>query len=124
MGRLYCFLIAVLFVASNGIAQNINGKWNGQMQGPNGTMNLVFNFKTAGDSLTGSVEGPMGELPITNGTIHGNTFSFQVTAGEMMISHQCTVMGDSISMKVPGMQEGEAMELTLKRVPAGETQSK
>jgi hypothetical protein len=87
-------------------------------------MDLVFNFKANGDSLSGTVEGPMGELPITNGKIDGKTFFFQVNAGEMTISHQCTAMGDSISMKVPGMQGGEAMELMLKRVTEGQKQSK
>ena len=53
---------------SIGLAQDINGKWKGQMQSPNG---------------------PMGELPITNGKIDGKIFFFQVNAGEMTISHQC-----------------------------------
>jgi len=109
---------------SAGLAQDINGKWKGQMQSPNGPMDLVFNFKANGDSLSGTVESPMGELPITNGKIDGKTFFFQVNAGEMTISHQCTAMGDSIAMKVPGMQGGETMELMLKRVTEGEKQSK
>ena len=56
-------------------------------------MDLVFNFKAIGDSLAGTVESPMGEMPITNGKIDGKTFSFDVNAGEMTISHQCTADG-------------------------------
>lgn len=124
MVRSFCFVVVALFTVNMGIAQDINGKWKGQMQSPNGPMDLVFNFKTTGDSLTGTVEGPMGELPITNAKIDGKSFSFDVNAGEMTISHQCTAMGDSISMKVPGMPGGEAMELMLKRVTEAQTQSK
>ena len=113
-----------LFAVSIGFAQDINGKWKGQMESPNGPMDLVFNFKANGDSLSGTVESPMGELPISNGKINGNTFSFLVNVGEMSMSHQCTAMGDSISMKVPGMQGGEPMELMLKRVTEVQKQSK
>jgi len=124
MVRSFCFIAAALFAVNIGFAQDINGKWKGQMQSPNGPMDLVFNFSVHGDSLSGTVVGPMGELPITGGKIDGKTFSFQVNAGEMTINHQCTAMGDSISMKVPGMPGGEAMELMLKRVTEGEKQSK
>ena len=124
MVRSFCFVVVALFTVNMGIAQDINGKWKGEMQSPNGPMDLVFNFKTAGDSLSGTVEGPMGELPITNGKIDGKSFSFDVNAGEMTINHQCTAMGDSISMKVPGMPGGEAMELMLKRVMGEQKQSK
>ena len=124
MVRSLCFFVAVLFTVNIGFAQDINGKWKGEMQSPNGPMDLVFNFTANGDSVTGTVESPMGELPITNGKIDGKTFFFQVNAGEMTISHQCTAMGDSISMKVPGMPGGETMELMLKRVTEVQKQSK
>jgi hypothetical protein len=124
MVRSLCFIVVALVAVNIGFAQGINGKWKGQMQTPNGPMDLVFNFKAIGDSLAGTVEGPMGEMPVVNGKITGKTFSFDVNAGEMTISHQCTAMGDSISMKIPGMPGGEAMELMLKRVTEGQKQSK
>ena len=124
MVRSLCFIVVALLTLNIGFAQGINGKWKGQMQTPNGPMDLVFNFKAIGDSLAGTVEGPMGEMPVVNGKIDGKTFSFDVKAGDMTISHQCTAMGDSISMKIPGMPGGDAMELMLKRVTEGQKQSK
>jgi len=118
------YVVVALFAVNIGVAQDINGKWKGEMQSPNGPMDLVFNFKAIGDSLAGTVEGPMGELPIVNGKVDGKTFFFQVNAGEMTINHQCTAMGDSISMTIPGMPGGEAMELMLKRVMEEQNQSK
>lgn len=124
MVRSLCLIVVALVAANIGFAQDISGKWKSQMQTPNGPMELVFNFIAIGDSLAGTVESPMGELPVDNGKIHGKTFSFDVNAGEMKISHQCTAMGDSISMKIPGMPGGDAMELMLKRVIEEKKQSK
>ena len=107
MSRFFYFCVVSLLVMSIGHAQNINGKWKGEMQSPNGPMELTFNFKVSGDSLNGTVASPMGELPISNGKINGKTFSFDVNANEFTINHQCTVMSDSISMKVPGMPGGK-----------------
>lgn len=114
MSRFLYVCVLTFLVISFGLAQDINGKWKGQMQSPNGPMDLTFNFKVAGDSLSGTVASPMGELPISNGKINGKTFSFDVNVGEMTMNHQCTMMTDSISMKVPGMQ-GESAEIILKR---------
>ena len=123
MSRFLYVCVLTFLVISFGLAQDINGKWKGQMQSPNGPMDLTFNFKVTGDSLTGTVESQMGELPISNGKNNGKTFSFDLNVGEMTISHQCTIMGDSISLKVPGMQ-GETTEMFLKRVTAGEKETK
>lgn len=98
-------------------AQALDGKWQGQMQGPDGAMTMFFNFKVVADSLTGTVESPMGALPISNGKINGEKFSFDVSFNEMTIRHQCTLMTDSISMKLPDMPGGE-MEIFLKRAKA------
>jgi hypothetical protein len=123
MSRFLYVCVLTFLVISFGLAQDINGKWKGQMQSPNGPMDLTFNFKVTGDSLTGTVESQMGELPISNGKNNGKTFSFDLNVGEMTINHQCTVMGDSISLKVPGMQ-GETTEMFLKRLPESKKESK
>ena len=123
MRRLYIFCLAACLSISISLAQDINGKWTGQMQSPNGPMDLTFHFKTNGDSLNGTVSSPMGELPMSHGKINGKTFSFDVNAGDFTINHQCTMMTDSISMKVPGMQ-GDTMVIMLKRVPESNKDTK
>jgi hypothetical protein len=97
------------------VAADINGKWTGKIQGPEGDMVMVFLFKVNGDTLTGTVQGPMGDMPISKGKLNGDQFSFDVSFGDMTIVHQCKVTGDSISMKIPGMQ-GEEMKLILRRM--------
>jgi hypothetical protein len=123
MSRLFYFCLAFFLAVTIAHAQNIDGKWKGEMQSPNGAMDLTFNFQVAGDSLTGSVESQMGEIPISNGKVDGKKFSFDISFNDMTINHQCTVMGDSISMKVEGMQ-GEPTEIILKRVSESNDESK
>jgi len=115
MDRVKWICIALMFsFVSLGAAADLNGKWSSKMQGPEGEMEMVFVFKVTGDTLTGTVEGPMGDMPISNGKLNGDQFSFEVSFGDMTINHSCKVTGDSISMKVPGMQ-GEDMMMILKR---------
>jgi len=108
--------IALLVFSSLSLAQDITGKWKGSMESPNGSMELTFTFKAAGDSLTGSVASQMGEMPISNGKIHGNAFSFDVDANGMTITHQCTIANDTVTLKVAGFQGGEDMKMLLSRV--------
>ncbi len=123
MSRLLSICALALLTMTIGQAQTIDGKWKGEMQSPNGPFELTFNFKVAGDSLTGAVIGQMGDMPISNGKVNGKEFSFDVSMGDMTIVHQCTFMSDSISMKVKGFQ-GEPTELILKRVPESDNKSK
>ncbi len=123
MSRLLYLSLAILLTACLGYAQDINGKWKTLMETPNGPMDMMFTFKTSGDTVNGSVEGQMGEMPISNGKLNGNTFSFDVSFNEWTISHMCTAMGDSILMKVPGMQ-GDTMSMVLKRAPELKNESK
>ncbi len=113
---LLIFVVLASCLALYAVSSDISGKWKGTMHGPQGDVDLIFTFVANADTLTGSVQGPVGEEAISNGKINGNKFSFAVSFNNMTINHECTVLGDSISVKVPGMQGGEDMELILKRV--------
>ena len=113
---IYICVLLTMGLASYGVAQNINGKWKGEMQGPNGAMEMVYKFKVSADTLSGSIENPMGELPISNGKVNGNKFSYDISFNDMTFTNQGTFMGDSISIKFQGMQ-GDTMEIILKRLP-------
>ena len=123
MSRLLTICALAFLAVTIGQAQSIDGKWKGEMQSPNGPFELTFNFKVVGDTLTGAVVGQMGEMPISHGKVNGTSFSFDVSVNDMTISHQCTFMSDSISMKVQGFQ-GEPMVMILKRVPEPDNKSK
>jgi len=123
MSRLFSICALSFLAVTIGQAQGIDGMWKGEMQSLNGPFELTFNFKVVGDTLTGAVVGQMGDMPITHGKVNGTTFSFDVNVNDMTISHECTFMSDSISMKVQGFQGGP-MEITLKRAPAPDNPTK
>ncbi len=124
MSRFFYFCSVIFLAVSIAHAQGIDGKWKGQMQGPNGAFDLTFNFRTAGDSLSGSVTSQMGEIPISNGKVNDTTFTFDVNVNEMTIHHLCKVTSDStVSMQAEGMQ-GEPIDIILKRLPVSKDESK
>jgi hypothetical protein len=97
-----------------GFASNLDGTWEGKVQGPNGDeVPLTFTFKVDGDKLSGKVESAMGELPITDGKVNGDEFSFNTKLGDDTITHEGKVTGDTITLKAHGPW-GD-LEMTLKR---------
>ena len=50
------------------------------MDTPNGPMELTFEFKAEGETLTGTVTSAMGSLPISNGKVAGDLLTFDVDA--------------------------------------------
>lgn len=123
MSRFFYFCMVAFLVMTIGCNEkDINGKWKGEMQTPNGPFELIYDFNVIGDSLAGTVTSPMGALPISNGKVNGEMFSFDVDVNGMTFSQQCKFMNDSISLKVNGMQ-GEPREMILKRVPEPKDES-
>jgi hypothetical protein len=111
----------ILVTATVAAAAEVDGRWQGTVNGPNGDFTLTFNFKAEGTTLTGSVETPNGEQPISDGKVEGNKISFKTHFGDNVIDHQGTVSGDTIQLKVSGPW-GES-EMTLRRATEKKTTS-
>jgi len=138
--RLKIIVIAVaafcLFAVPS-FAADITGKWEAEMAapkggpggGPGGPMKFTFDFKTDGEKLTGTQQGPMGTPnEILDGKIDGDNISFSIKVSmgpnEMKINYKGTVSGDEIKMTFsmeggmggPGGGDRPPMEMTAKRV--------
>jgi hypothetical protein len=116
--KLRLALLACL-IAVAAFAADVNGKWTAEMQGRDGqTMTTTFNLKADGATLTGTVSGRMGETPITNGKIDGDTVSFDVVrefnGNSFTLHYKGTVSADTINFKVEGGR-GPGREITAKR---------
>jgi hypothetical protein len=96
-------LLFVINITCN--AQKLDGSWKGKMTGPNGEMNLLFTFTVNGDSLKGSVTSDMGTLPLVNGKVKGNDFSFDINVNDMVISDKGVLQGDIVKLTGAGMEE-------------------
>jgi hypothetical protein len=119
-----CFTLLALAVCAS--AEDMTGKWTGQMAGMGGgdPMTLTFTFKQEGAKLSGSVQGSMGDpMAFTDGKVEGNKFTFTIAfeggGGSMKVKHEGTITGDEIKMtsKFEGgdFPGGGPNEITLKR---------
>jgi hypothetical protein len=118
-----CAVLVMTLGAAKAMAADVTGSWTTSMQGPDGnSMQLTFTFKQDGATVTGSVLSPMGgdPMPISNGKVDGDKFTFDVSFNGMTIHHDCTVTGDTIKMTTKS-DSGDfpGMELTLTRVKEG-----
>jgi hypothetical protein len=101
-------------------AADVTGKWTAQIPGRDGqTREQTFNFKQAGDKLTGTMSGAQGrDLAISDGKVSGDTISFTVTqergGNTMKLTFTGTVSGNEIKMKRESGQ-GQAREFVAKR---------
>src|SRR4051812_18805451 len=97
------------------IAADLTGKWVGSVKGPDGDSEfaLTYNLKQEGNVLTGNLSSQMGEIPITEGKIDGNNFTFKISFNDMPITNKGKFYGDSIT--VDSDFGGQAMHIRLKR---------
>jgi hypothetical protein len=70
----------LLAAASPAFASDIDGKWSGAIDTPNGPVTINYTFKAQGATLTGATSAPDGrEIAISDGKIMGNKVSFSLT---------------------------------------------
>jgi hypothetical protein len=106
---LACFFFLLLAVFAD-----LNGKWTGVIKTPDGNeLQVVYNFKVAGDSLTGTAESPAGVLTIDNGRVKGDSFSFKVNVEGTDYPHTGKVYDDSCSLDIDF--GNQIVHTTLKR---------
>ena len=104
-------VVVLSFVLATAWGADITGKWKGSMDMMGQAMELGFNFKADGSTLTGTSIGPQGqEYPISDGKIQGDDISFVVKVTgemEMTIKYKGKISGDQIKLTMqfdmPGM---------------------
>ncbi len=112
-------LMLLLSLAS--AAADISGKWSGDVPGRGGdTMPMTFTFKVSGESLTGTVSTPQGEIPIQEGKAAGDQISFSTTldmgGNTVKILYKGALSGDQLKMtRQREGGSGQPREFTLKR---------
>jgi hypothetical protein len=107
------------------LAAGIDGKWTGQVQGPQGAMNITFVFKSEGEKLTGTLANQFGEAAIHDGSIKGDALSFKVTrefnGNKFTLKYTGKLAGDEIKLtrtfegEAPGGQTPPPVDFTVKR---------
>jgi hypothetical protein len=114
----------MLAVAAIALAADINGKWKGELDAPDGTkVTNTFTFKVDGEKVTGSVHSSRSgtEAPIEDGTLKGDDLAFALTRNiegqQMKLRYTGKVKGDEIAMTVSGDMGGQSfdMQMVVKR---------
>ncbi len=94
-------------VALPGLASDIDGKWNATVDGgPNGPVELLFDLKAEGETLTGTLSVSMmpTPTPISEGVIKGGDVSFKLAfvmmegAPPLVISYAGKLDGDDLNL--------------------------
>ena len=116
-------LLLALCVAA--FAADIDGKWTGQIQGPQGAMDITIVFKADGEKLTGTYSSQLGEAAIKDGSIKGDAVAFKVdrefNGMKFTIVYKGKLAGDEIKLTrtmegdFPGGQSPPPMDFTVKR---------
>jgi hypothetical protein len=103
-----CFMVALAVVA------DLTGKWSGTIKTPDGSeLPVTYNFKADGAKLTGTVESPQGTVPVDNGKIDGDKFSFSVNVSGTDYPHTGKMYADSCGMDLDF--GGQKVHFTVKR---------
>ena len=124
--RICLIPVGLLLIAGMAFAADIDGKWEGEIQGMDGSPTKIsYTFKADGTALTGSTVGPDGkEIQIQDGKIDGDKISFTLAldfgGNAMKLTMKGTVTGDQIKLTMDmgdaGGMGGPPMEFVLKKV--------
>jgi hypothetical protein len=118
-----CTLTAGLLLLIAGLAfgADIDGKWTGNISGPDGGQGftVTYTFKAEGNTLTGSTTGPGGsQIPLKDGKINGNNLSFSIVfdmgGQETKMDYKGVLSGDQIELSFEMM--GTPAKFVVKRV--------
>ncbi len=89
------------------LAADLSGTWIAERIMPNGMKReTVYKLRQEGLTLTGSMTAMMGELPIRNGKIEGDTFTFETVMDfggeERVMKHEGKILGDKLEIRTVG----------------------
>ncbi len=110
--------IAALLAAAPVFAGDIDGKWTGTIDTPNGPVAIAYTFKADGETLVGSTTGPDGmEYPIKDGKITGNkvSFSLNLDFGQGPITFNYTGEVSPTELKLHSSFMDQPIDFTLKK---------
>ena len=117
--KLKSLALALLLAAAPAFAADIDGKWTGSIDSPQGAVPLSYTFKSAGAVLTGSSLAPDGatSVPIKGGKIDGNKISFtqDIDFGQGPVTFSYTGVVTPTELKLHASFMDMPIDFTLKK---------
>lgn len=116
--KIRLFLCALVLSAASAFAADVDGKWSGNIDTPNGAVTVTCDLKADGAALTGTMSGPDGTaIKIGDGKVDGNKVSFTVTMDfggmQVVLNYAGVVAGNdlTLTMEIFGMP----LQIALKK---------
>lgn len=78
----------------------VDGTWKGTVKTPMGDQDVTLTFSQSGSTLMGTMSNGSGDVPISDGTVDGNTVSWKAhltSPMPMNVTCTATINGDEIS---------------------------
>ena len=111
-------VIALLLWAAPAMAGDVDGKWAGTVSTPGGDLEVAYDFKSDGPTLTGTTTSPDGStVTIKDGKIDGNKITFNVSLdlGGMVIDISYTGVVSAEEIKLTAEFAGMPFEYSVKK---------
>ena len=93
----------VMILAAGLFAADVTGKWKAAVETDAGSGSPTFTFKQAGETLTGTYSGQLGESPLT-GSVKGDDIEF---------SFKASPQGEAVTVKYKGKITGSSIKGTV-----------
>jgi hypothetical protein len=98
---IFTALLMCCFFTGFATIESLNGRWTGLLKTDQGNeYPLMYDFKIDGNQLTGTARTPKGDMPINDGKVTGNNFTFNVVVNNMEIDHSGKFYGDSVGVDI------------------------
>jgi hypothetical protein len=118
MRRVVAAVVAALAVAATAYAADVTGKWAGAVDTPNGPIELTYDFKASGETLTGTVTSAMGTAELLNGKVAGDTLTYEIQIDSGKITHSAKVNAEGTEIAVTATGDWGTAEYVVKKVVA------
>ncbi|WP_411273988.1 hypothetical protein [Daejeonella sp.] len=92
---LISFLLVFVVVC---LAADLTGTYKGSVIFQERKLDLTFKLKAEGEKLTGSINSEYGEIPLLDGQINGQDFTYKIDIGNGPMESKGKFMTDSIEI--------------------------
>ena len=116
--KIRALALVLLLAATPAFAADVDGKWSGSIDTPNGPVQVAYTFKTDGATLTGSTTGPDGALiALKNGKVDGNKISFamDISMGDAPATFVYIGVVTATEIKLHTDFMGQAIDYSVKK---------
>jgi hypothetical protein len=112
-------VLLIAFLAAVASATDITGNWKGDLETPQGAVQVSYSFKQDGETLTGTWQTARSPtVQISEGKVTGDkvAFTVKIEAAGMTFVHEGKITADEIQLTMKPSGEFPGATVTAKKV--------